>query len=692
MLAGGIAVATGLASGTARTLDFNPPLLDGVSTGFRGAEGERDGLESYLFDGGPGWPALRFQARTPLDWTGAAALAVPVQNPSGTSFEFLIRIDDDVAADGGDRSLTGSVSLAPYERTTVVLPLGDSPPGMRGRPPSGLAPRAGDRIMRDVHGTVDLSHVLAMHLSGTPGGDDRTLLIGDPVLRQGEAGQSVRAVGPITDVFGQAVGGTWPEKVSDDADLGRKLDEAAIDVRRLAKTAPPQAGRWGGIATSPQTASGFFRVAQAASGRWMLVTPDGHPFFSLGVDAVASANPTIVAGRENLFAGLPQPGSALSRFYGLDEGRRTFDIGRANLARGLGPDWRSRWPAAVVGRLQAWGFNTLGNWSEAALAPALPDMAFTDVEGASAAVPMDGRSLPDPFDPRFAGVADEVAAVMATAGRGDAGLIGYFSGNELPWGEVDRPAEGITAHVLRLEPTSPARQALMADLQVRYRTAAAWSAAWGLPGLAGWDAPVTLPAAPTVTALADIARFEGRFASHYFATVAAALKRHDPDHLYLGTRFAAATPAVVEACARWCDVISFNVYGPTPDARAALWRGLNRPVLIGEFHFGSLDRGSFWPGMQAVPAEENRGPAYAAYLDAALADPAVVGVAWYQYADEPLTGRPYDGENGHIGLVAITDVPYAGFVNAVAVANRKATATFGRQLGTPPGAARRGPP
>ena len=671
---------------------FEAPELDGVSAGLRGTDGQREGLEPYLFEGGPGWPALRFRVRTPLDWSAAAALVVAVENPAGTPFRLLVRIDDSVAADGGDRSLNGLATLAPHERATVVLPLGASPPGMRGRPPSGFVPRPGDLVMTNVTGAVDLRHVVALHLSGTPGAADHTLLIGPPMLRESGVDRPSTAGGPIADAFGQAVGSVWPEKVADDADLGRKLDQASDHVRRLAATAPRLIGPWGGVAGPPQKATGFFRAAQSANGRWMLVTPDGHPFFSLGVDAVQSTNATVVAEREALFASLPRPGEALSRFYGLDQGRRTFDIGGANLARSLGPGWHDRWLATAAGRLQAWGFDTLGNWSEAALAPALPHVASADVEGASAAVPMDGRALPDPFDPRFAGVADTVAAAMASAGRGDAGLIGYFSGNELPWGELGQPQNGITAHVLRLAPASPARQALMTDLQARYRDPAAWSEAWGLPRLAGWDAPVTVPAAPSATALLDIARFEGRFASRYFATVSAALRRHDPDHLYLGTRFAAAMPAVVEACARWCDVISFNVYGRTPESRATLWQGLNRPVLIGEFHFGSLDRGSFWPGMEAVPTEQDRGPAYAAYLDAAVADPAIVGVAWYQYADEPLTGRPYDGENGHIGLVAVTDVPYAGFVDAVTAANRNATAAFARQLTSMPGADRRRPP
>jgi len=45
-----------------------------------------------------------------------------------------------------------------------------------------------------------------------------------------------------------------------------------------------------------------------------------------------------------------------------------------------------------------------------------------------------------------------------------------------------------------------------------------------------------------------------------FRTVAGALRRHDPDHLYLGSRFAWQTREAVEACEHWCDVVSFNRY------------------------------------------------------------------------------------------------------------------------------------
>ncbi|MBT9530600.1 MAG: beta-agarase, partial [Pseudomonas sp.] len=125
------------------------------------------------------------------------------------------------------------------------------------------------------------------------------------------------------------------------------------------------------------------------------------------------------------------------------------------------------------------------------------------------------------------------------------------------------------------------------------------------------------------------------------------------------------------ACAQYCDVLSFNFYTREPQHGydfAAL-RALDKPVLVTEFHFGSRDRGPFWGGVSEVYKEEERGAAYAHFLKQALAEPLIVGVHWFQYLDQPVSGRLLDGENGHLGLVGITDRPFQGFVEQVRKAN-----------------------
>ena len=55
-------------------------------------------------------------------------------------------------------------------------------------------------------------------------------------------------------------------------------------------------------------------------------------------------------------------------------------------------------------------------------------------------------------------------------------------------------------------------------------------------------------------------------------------------------------------------------------------RRLDKPALLTEFHFGSSDRGPFWPGLIPVAAEAERGPAYDRMIKSVLANPDFVGL------------------------------------------------------------------
>ena len=88
------------------------------------------------------------------------------------------------------------------------------------------------------------------------------------------------------------------------------------------------------------------------------------------------------------------------------------------------------------------------------------------------------------------------------------------------------------------------------------------------------------------------------------------------------------------------------------------------PLIIGEFHFGALDRGMFHTGLVPVANQQERAEAYKQYVRGALQHPQFVGCHWFQYADEPVTGRVYDEENYQIGFVDVADTPYAETIEA----------------------------
>ena len=89
---------------------------------------------------------------------------------------------------------------------------------------------------------------------------------------------------------------------------------------------------------------------------------------------------------------------------------------------------------------------------------------------------------------------------------------------------------------------------------------------------------------------------------------------------------------------------------------------MDRPILFGEFHIGVPNRGLAAGLVQAMNQEE-RAAGYRYYVEQCAAHPAVIGTHWFQWLDQPATGRQ-DGENYNIGFIDVTDRPYAKMVAA----------------------------
>src|ERR1017187_5345665 len=150
----------------------------------------------------------------------------------------------------------------------------------------------------------------------------------------------------------------------------------------------------------------------------------------------------------------------------------------------------------------------------------------------------------------------------------------------------------------------------------------------------------------------------------YYRQVSAAGKEVMPDELYLGSRLdyhdwpdvPEFRKEIVRIAARYCDIVSFNFYKFTLDD-VRLPDGIDKPVIVGEFHMGALDRGKFHTGLRSVFNQNQRAEAYRYYVASALQNPAIVGAHWFQLYDESTTGR-FDGENYQIGFLDICDTPY----------------------------------
>jgi hypothetical protein len=705
-------------------------------------------------------PSLRLTPQAGVwDWSQDSAMTLRLQSAMDWALTLYVQVE---SRDG--KILTSRIDLPAGPAQTLVLPLKASSPltqGMRAGPPMPWTYEGQRVLLANTEGELNSAEVSSVTVSMSEPNVAQSVLIEKFGVQEGNAMQTA-AYSNLVDSYGQFTRGKWPEKVASDDQLKSQAGKEQQQLQAWLKDRPAH-DKYGGLVSGPTfEAKGFFRT-EKRDDRWFLVTPEGHPFYSLGVNAVSlDDSQTYVEGREGMFTGLPGGDDPLAVFFGKgDDNRETganrnrqFDQGRwfdfygANLQRTYGApkcadapspaesrddeeaaaanpasaaapvpapatdkpvaaavDCKSpivdsqRWVDHTLQRLRAWGFNTIGNWSEPALENAesdrqdrvpytLPLSIVGDYVSISTGQDWWG-GMPDPFDPRFAMATERAVAIAARDHRDDPYLIGYFADNELAWaapGNDPKERYGLAYGTLKLTTDVPAKRAFLKQLRDKYRNEEGLSKAWGIHLSAwelmedpGFEPPQPSPDHPEIEN--DFRYFQRVFAETYFKTISDALKWHAPNHMLLGGRFGVTSPEAVEACAKYCDVLSFNLYTlkPQDGLDFAKLRVLDKPVLVTEFHFGSRDRGPFWGGVLVVPREEDRGPAYAGFLKSALAEPSIVGVHWFQYLDQPVTGRLLDGENGHLGLVGITDVPYQGFVEAVRKANAQVADVIGKR-------------
>ncbi|MBN2312032.1 MAG: beta-galactosidase [Candidatus Hydrogenedentes bacterium] len=629
------------------------------------------------------WPNVFFQApEGGWDWGEYSGIAVDIYNPTPESVNVAMRVDN-AGADGANHCNTASTTALPGEVTTLkaAFRTGGCGPfwGMRGVPILGPVTRGSN---------VDPSCIVAFQVFLPRPSAPHRLVLDNIRLYGGISAPLEDLVAfPFVDRFGQYRHDDWPGKVHSEEELTARREAEAAALEQAA-AASMGLDAYGGWADGPQLeATGWFRTEQI-DGKWWLVTPDGHLFFSTGMDCVGTWQQTFVEKRETWFEWLPGEDSPFAAFYGRQSGAhsmaepidgegRTFGFYCANLLRKYGEDWPERWRATTYARLKAWGFNTIANWSQQDVLEnsPMPFVVSAGVRGDVRRIEAGGgywSKMIDVFDPAFAEAADRSLAPTATRYGQNPLCIGYFVDNEMSW-------EGVRRGVLPSPPDQPCREALVRQLKEKYGSIRAVNEAWGTDA-ADW-AGLREPANATAAFTQDMDDFEYAFARQYFETVQNALRTHAPNQLYLGCRFSSAPPAAVRAAGDVIDVVSFNRYEET--IRCEKWTGENdigKPLIIGEFHFGALDRGMFHTGLVGAEDQEDRARKYAAYVRSVADCPAFVGCHWFQYIDEPITGRWFDGENYNIGFVDATDSPYPEMIEA---ARQVHAEVYARRYGRP---------
>lgn len=369
---------------------------------------------------------------------------------------------------------------------------------------------------------------------------------------------------------------------------------------------------YGGRLDRKAKATGFYHVRQI-DGRWWAIDPAGNLFFHNAVNAVSMG---------------------------------TSDRNKAALAKEFGSE--SQWMDKTQKLLHENGFNGSGAWSNTKLIAQSPlqktkPLAYTvnldfmsaygDKRGGTYQVP-GHKAYPNNvifvFDPAFEEFCDQHAKKLAE-NKNDPNLFGYFSDNEMPLG-----IKNLDGYLTLKNQEDPG-----------YLAAKKWIDEKGIKADQLTDA--------------NRLAFLQLVADRYFAIVSKAIKKYDPNHMYLGCRFHGVQGKLAElwkAAGKYVDAISMNYYnGWTPEQPQmkdwASWSG--KPFLITEWYVKADDSGlgntagAGW----IVKTQQDRGLFYQNFVLGLIESKNCVGWHWFKYMDNDPTqkGAEPSNTNANKGMV-----------------------------------------
>ena len=391
----------------------------------------------------------------------------------------------------------------------------------------------------------------------------------------------------------------WKRNVADEwrQSSVRTLDD--LPDWEAPRVADPRSPYGGWLSQAVDDGTGFFRV-ERIDGRWWFVDPGGYRYYSVGLTSVR-----------------PRTGEPADTAYA----ERWAD--------------ESAWANDTITLMRELGYNAIGRWSRVESLMAVPrripyttspnfmgsfgrehgltTWGYGNARYAHNAIPV--------FHPDFEAHCDALAREELAPLANDAYVLGHFTDNELPM------PRNLLETTLAIDPEEiPA---------LRYNLEAAW--AW-FRERHGPDV--------TVDAITDEDNLDylGFVMDRYYAITTAAIRKHTPNHLNLGSRLHGAgihIDQVIAAAGKHLDVISMNYYNVWAPSEGHLERwhthSPDTPFLITEFYVKGEDSGmDNDPGAGwIVPTQRDRGLWYQHFTMRLLEAPNSVGWHYFNYQDSP---------------------------------------------------------
>jgi hypothetical protein len=383
-------------------------------------------------------------------------------------------------------------------------------------------------------------------------------------------------------------------------------------------TTLPPLSKYGGNTNYKEEATGFFHVKKIGD-RWWGIDPLGYRYVNVALNSISSK-------------GSEGTQQALKDRYGT----------------------KAKWMKETISLLHDHGFNCAGSWSaheaiiEANLTAEKP-LAYTVnwnfmssygrkrggtyQQAGHLGYPKNAIFV---FDPEFESFCDEHAKQLLQY-KDDPNLFGHFSDNEMPF-----KFKALDNYL-----------ALAEDDHGRI-AAETWMKNKGI----------------SKEQITDEHRedFMALVGEKYFAVVSNAIKKYDPNHMYIGARFYSSEKQhekFMKVAGKYLDIVSNNYYNHwTPDsahmAEWAKWSG--RPFIVTEYYTKGEDSGmgntsgAGW----IVRTQKDRGLFYQNYNLALLESKNCVGWHYFKYQDNDPTAKGVDPSNvdANKGIVDNRYVPW----------------------------------
>ena len=385
--------------------------------------------------------------------------------------------------------------------------------------------------------------------------------------------------------------------------IWKSYDAQTVDrIPGFKKSKEPKLNQYGSWLQDKKGTTGFFRT-ELINNRWWIIDPDGYPYYFKGVAVFTPG------GSDNQI-------QSLKVKFGND----------------------SVWAEKESRRLELYGFNGSGAWSDIDVIRKMEKpMPYTIIVNPMSMYRAEhlkrfgGKykfndwqgyrfDLVMVFDPEFEKYITQSITGLSKF-KEDKFLIGYFTDNELPWKN-----DALDRHLNFLAKDEPG-----------YLAAKKW-----LDQRKGKNASVS-----DITQ-EDRMAFTGYYFETYMQKVTSALRKADPNHLYLGCRFdqdkeqELTNPEIFRVAGKYMDIISINHYRKWQPIQEQLndwatWSG--KPFLITEWYAKGEDSGlpnNTGAGWN-VRTQLDRGYFYQNFTIELLRSKSCVGWNWFKYQDnDPL--------------------------------------------------------